>query len=160
MDLIEGRGVEAVEAMNWKAVEAVEVLPTESTAQTRNEKEWLWNQIQARRICWFVAPCNTITFSGFASCAMALTAAEALAFQTKSEKHCHVVILLVSCQLCRLLVGLLLASHWSLICFLPASCCLQPATTGHNRPLIGDSCRVHECLVTVQQEVQFVCCRQ
>ena len=38
--------LKAVEAMDWKAVGAVEVLPMESTAQTRNEKEWLWNQMQ------------------------------------------------------------------------------------------------------------------
>ena len=117
----------------------------ESTAQTRKKKEWLWSQMQARRVCWFVAPCDTVSSSGFASCAMTFTAAEALAFQTKSEKHCHVVILSVSCRLCRLFAGLLSASCWSLVGFLPASCCLQPAMTGHNRPLIGHS------LVTVAE---------
>ena len=105
-----GEALKAVEAMNLKAVEALEELPMESTVQTRNEKEWLWNQMQARKICWFVAPCDTMSSSGFVSCVMALTAAEALAFQTKSEKHCHVVILLVSCWLHRLLTGLLSAS--------------------------------------------------
>ena len=49
---------------------------------------------------------NTMSSSGFVSCVMALTAAEALTFQTKSEKHCHVVILPVSC---RLVIGLLSA---------------------------------------------------
>ena len=128
-------------------MEAVEALPMESTVQTRNEKECLWNQMQARRICWFVAPCDTMSFSGFASCAVALTGAEALAFQTKCEKHCHVVILLVSCRLCWLLVGFLSPTT--------GNDRSQPATC---QPLNGDSCRVHKCLITVQQEVQFVCC--
>ena len=48
----------------------------------------------------------------------------------------------------------------SFVGFLPAFCCPPPAMTGHNRPLVGDSCRVHECLVNVQQEEKFVCCWQ
>ena len=55
--------MEDVEATDLKAVEALEALPMESTVQTRNEKEWLWNQMQARRICWFVAPCDTMSSS-------------------------------------------------------------------------------------------------
>ena len=74
----------AVEAMDSKAMMAKEVLPMESTVQTRNDKEWLWNRMQARRICWFVAPCDKMSSSCFAFCVMALTATEALAFQTKS----------------------------------------------------------------------------
>ena len=54
--------MEDVEAMDLKAVEAPEALPMESTVQTRNEKEWLWNQMQARRICWSVAPWDTMIF--------------------------------------------------------------------------------------------------
>ena len=52
--------MEAVEAMDLKAMEA---LPMESTVQTRNDKEWLWNWMQARRICWFVAPCDKMSSS-------------------------------------------------------------------------------------------------